>query len=147
MPRTSRSSITAAQMVLVALVCSSSLLSAQGRDRTAPTAPTNLVVTALTEHSVSLAWGPSTDNSGRFNYLISGPGTTVTVSQTQTSHTIEGLQSGKTYTFRVYAKDLAGNLSKSSNACDRDIAGGDSRTDETRRHAPDGSTHAKVVAS
>ena len=39
----------------------------------------------------------------------------MTVSQTQTSHTIAGLQSGKTYTFRVYAKDLAGNLSKSSN--------------------------------
>ena len=115
MPRTSPSSITATQMAARSLLCSSSLLSAQGRDRTPPTAPTNLVVTALTEHSVSLAWGPSTDNSGRFNYLISGPGTTVTVSQTQTSHTIEGLQSGKTYTFRVYAKDLAGNLSKSSN--------------------------------
>jgi hypothetical protein len=32
-----------------------------------------------------------------------------------TSHTLEGLQSGKTYIFRVYAKDAAGNLSKSSN--------------------------------
>ena len=32
-----------------------------------------------------------------------------------TGHTLEGLQSGKTYTLRVYAKDAAGNLSKSSN--------------------------------
>jgi chitodextrinase len=40
----------------------------------------------------------------------------VTVSQTQTSHTLTGLQSGKTYTFRVYARDLSGNLSKSSNS-------------------------------
>jgi chitodextrinase len=40
----------------------------------------------------------------------------MTVSQAQTSHTVEGLQSGKTYAFRVYARDLAGNLSKSSNA-------------------------------
>jgi chitin-binding protein len=39
----------------------------------------------------------------------------VTVSQTVTSHTLEGLQSGKTYIFRVYAKDAAGNLSQSSN--------------------------------
>ena len=43
MSRTSPSSITAAQM-LVALLCSSSRLSAQGRDRTPPTAPTNLMV-------------------------------------------------------------------------------------------------------
>ena len=93
----------------------SSVLSAQFRDRVPPTAPTNLVVTATTEHSVSLAWSPSTDNSGRFSYIICCAGTTVTVSQTMTSHTLEGLQSGKTYTFRVYAKDAAGNLSKSSN--------------------------------
>ena len=106
------------RILILALVCGSSVVSAQssgGRDRTPPTAPTNLVVTATTEHSVSLAWSPSTDNSGRFNYLITGTGTTVTVGQGQTSHTIDGLQSGKTYTIRVYAKDLAGNLSKSSN--------------------------------
>jgi chitodextrinase len=40
----------------------------------------------------------------------------VTVDQAVTTHTLEGLQSGKTYTFRVYAKDAAGNLSKPSNA-------------------------------
>lgn len=61
--------------------------------------------------------GPSTDNSGQFVYLICCVTTgNVTVPQTRTSHTIEGLQSGKTYTFRVYAWDAAGNTSKSSNA-------------------------------
>jgi chitodextrinase len=86
------------------------------RDRIKPTAPTNLVVTATTEHSLSLAWGPSTDNSGRFVYHICCPGgKNVTVPQTQTSHTVEGLQSGKTYTIRLYAQDAAGNLSSSSN--------------------------------
>jgi hypothetical protein len=65
---------------------------------------------------VSLAWEPSKDNSGRFNYIICCAGTTVTVSQTVTSHTLEGLQSGKTYILRVYAKDAAGNLSKPSNS-------------------------------
>jgi chitinase len=95
----------------------SSALSAQkSRDRTPPTAPTNLVVTATTEHSVSLAWDPSTDNSGRFSYIIRGGETTVTVGQEVTSHTLEDLESGKTYTFRVYAKDAAGNLSEPSNA-------------------------------
>jgi chitodextrinase len=102
----------------LALLCGSSVLSAQGprtRDRTPPTAPTNLVATAVTETSMTLSWGPSTDNSGSFTYVICCAGPTVTVSQTVTSHTIEGLKSGQTYTLRVYAKDAAGNLSKSSN--------------------------------
>jgi chitodextrinase len=103
---------------MVAVLCGSSLLSthAQTRDRIAPTPPTNLVVTATTTHSVSLAWGASTDNSGRFTYVICCADTSVTVGQTVTSHTLQGLQSGRTYVLRVYAKDAAGNLSKSSNA-------------------------------
>lgn len=100
------------------LVCVSSVLSAQTsrtRDRTPPTAPTNLAAAAITETSITLTWGPSTDNSGSFNYVICCAGTTVTVGQSVTTHTIEGLKSGQTYTLRVYAKDAAGNLSKSSN--------------------------------
>ena len=118
MARTSPSSFTAVHLLLLTILCCSSLLSAQsaGRDRTPPTAPTNLTVTATTEHSVSLAWGPSTDNSGRLNYVICCANGTVTVSQAVTSHTIEGLKPGTTYTLRVYAKDAAGNQSKASNA-------------------------------
>ena len=110
-----RSSFTAVQILILALLCGSSNISAQGRDRTPPTAPTNLTVIATTEHSVTLSWGPSTDNSGKFNYIIQASGVTATVSQAMTSHTVEGLQSGKTYVFRVYARDFAGNTSKSSN--------------------------------
>jgi chitodextrinase len=102
----------------LALVCGSSALSAQGsrtRDRTPPTAPTNLVASAVTETSITLTWGPSTDNSGSFTYVICCAGPTVTVGQHVTSHTIEGLKSGQTHTIRVYAKDAAGNLSKASN--------------------------------
>jgi chitinase len=107
---------TAARIVVLTMLFGSSVLSAQFfRDRIAPTAPTNLVVTATTEHSVSLAWGASTDNSGRFSYIICCAGTTVTVSQSVTSHTLEGLKPGATYVLRVYAKDAAGNLSKPSN--------------------------------
>ena len=115
MARTFPAFATAVFVLTLTIVCSSSQLSAQARDRTPPTAPANLVVTATTETSVSLSWSASTDNSGKFNYLITGAGSTVTVSQTQTSHTVNGLQPGKTYTIRVYAKDLSGNLSKSSN--------------------------------
>ena len=109
-------SIAAAPMFLLVLLCSSSQLSAQARDRTAPTTPTNLTATATTETSVSLSWGPSTDNSGTFSYYISGVGPAVIVPQTQTSRTITGLTPGTTYTFRVAARDVAGNNSKSSNA-------------------------------
>ena len=119
MTRAFPSLLTALRIVMLMLLFSSSVVSAQSsriRDRIPPTAPTDLVVTATTEHSVSLAWGPSTDNSGRFNYIICCAGSTVTVSQTVTSHTLEGLQSGKTYILRVYAKDAAGNLSPSSNS-------------------------------
>jgi chitodextrinase len=111
--------LTAIHILVLMLLCDPSALYAQTsrtRDRTPPTAPSSLVVTAVTEHSVSLAWQPSTDNSGSFSYLICCATSTVTVGQAYTSHTLEGLQSGKTYGFRVYAKDAAGNLSKSSNS-------------------------------
>ncbi len=107
------------RMAMLITLCGSSPLSAHAQrsaDRTPPSAPANLMVTGVTERSVSLAWGASTDNSGRFSYVICCAGSTITVSQSVTSHTIEGLQPGKTYIVRVYAKDAAGNLSKSSNA-------------------------------
>lgn len=106
-------------ILIVLIAFGSSTVWGQGnriRDRIPPTAPTNLVVTATTPQSVSLAWGPSTDNSGSFNYVICCGKGTVTVGQTVTSHTLEGLASGATYVIRVYARDGAGNLSSPSNA-------------------------------
>ena len=40
------------------------------RDRTPPTTPTNLRITATTDTTVSLAWNASTDNSGNFSYRV-----------------------------------------------------------------------------
>ena len=110
-----RSTFTAVQVLILASLWGPSNASAQLRDRTPPTAPIALTVIATTEHSVTLSWGASTDNSGKFTYIIQATGVTATVSQATTSHTIEGLQAGKTYIVRVYAKDFAGNISKSSN--------------------------------
>jgi chitodextrinase len=116
MTRTSPVVFKVFQLGLITMLCGSSLLEAQA-DRTPPTTPTNLRVTAITEQTVSLAWNPSTDNSGKFSYYIAGGvGPQIVVSQTQTSHTVTGLQPGRTYTFRVAARDAAGNNSKSSNA-------------------------------
>ncbi len=86
-------------------------------DRTKPTTPGNLRVTAVTANSVSLAWNPSTDNSGTFAYYVKdvGTGGVYWVPQTQTSLTRTGLQPNKAYRYVVYAQDTAGNKSANSN--------------------------------
>ena len=83
----------------------------------APTAPSNLRVTEMTSSTVSLAWDPSTDNSGSFFYqvLFSG-GLLQTVPQTQTTIIWTArLALGQTFTFLVYAVDFEGNQSNNSN--------------------------------
>jgi chitodextrinase len=85
------------------------------KDRTPPTKPTNLRVTETTSYNVTLAWNPSTDNSGSFSYKIwVSYGQTYTVSQTQTSFTFF-LVPENTYSFYVYAVDGSGNKSAKSN--------------------------------
>ena len=85
------------------------------RDRTPPTKPTNLRVTSTTSYQVSLAWNPSTDNSGTFSYrVVVSNGATYTVPQTQTTFTLFVAPIG-TYSFYVYAVDGSGNKSQKSN--------------------------------
>ena len=55
-------------MVLASLFGTSPALAA--RDRKPPTKPTNLRATSLTPHNVTLAWNPSTDDSGTFQASI-----------------------------------------------------------------------------
>jgi fibronectin type 3 domain-containing protein len=85
------------------------------RDRTPPTTPKNLRHTSLTQTSVTLAWDPSTDNSGSFSYSVNKDGQGFTVPQTQTTYTIDWLSPGRTYTFYVAAVDKALNRSGRSN--------------------------------
>lgn len=115
MARTFSSLSKAGLILLLTAGANASVLSAQTRDRIPPTAPTRLVATAADSDSVTLSWGPSTDNSGRFNYVICCAGPAVTVQKTATTHTLEGLRPGTTHIFRVYAKDAAGNTSSPSN--------------------------------
>jgi len=87
------------------------------RDRVRPSTPTNLRITGNTSYSVSLAWNPSTDNSGSFSYRIRHSwGYEATVPQTETSFTwTTNLEPRSTYYFNVYAVDGAGNKSNNSN--------------------------------
>jgi chitinase len=87
-----------------------------GRDRTKPTQPANFRVTAKSAYRVSLAWNPSSDNSGSFTYqLWSTAGPAITLPKTATSFTwTAGLHPRNSYTFGIYAVDAAGNVSAQS---------------------------------
>jgi len=98
------------------LLLSSSLASANNRrDRKPPTRPTNLRVTASTPYSVSLAWDPSTDDSGSFSYRLVVWSYANPVPQTQTTFTWTSTQAGHHYQFYVFAVDASGNRSQNSN--------------------------------
>jgi chitodextrinase len=102
---------------VLTLMSGSSMLSAQGRDRTPPTTPKNLRVTAMTPYSVTLAWDPSTDNSGSFTYQVCCANvSSETFPGGGSTHVYRnGLESGRTFTLFMIAKDAAGNYSKQSN--------------------------------
>lgn len=115
----------AAVGLLTVLLFNGPRISAAGGkgDRSAPTTPTNLVVTAVTESTVALKWNPSTDNSGKFSYQVrvnmpNNPSynSLATVSQTQTTTTVRYLTPNSSYKFAVYAVDESGNRSSDSNA-------------------------------
>jgi hypothetical protein len=109
-----RAAMVAAILVLLASVFGTSPALA-ARDRTPPTRPTNLRVTSITSYRVSLAWNPSTDNSGTFSYrVVVGNGATYTVPQSQTTFTLFVAPNG-TYSVYVYAIDGSGNRSQRSN--------------------------------
>jgi chitodextrinase len=85
-------------------------------DRTPPTQPTNLHVTAITQTSVSLEWNTSTDNVGVRSYSLWGEGLSgvVSVTHPQTTATWSGLRPGQTVTFGVTAFDAQYNASTPS---------------------------------
>jgi chitodextrinase len=103
--------------MLVLAITLGATTAAAGRDRTAPTTPTNLRITATTDTSISLAWNASRDNSENFWYCIqrsfSG---CIRVNPPQTTFTRSGLAPSQTHTFSVYAVDAAGNRSGNSNS-------------------------------
>jgi len=84
-------------------------------DTEAPTAPTNLASSNITETSVSLSWTASTDNVGVTGYDVYRNGTLLALT-TSTSYNVTGLTAATTYSFTVKAKDAAGNVSAASTA-------------------------------
>lgn len=116
--------IATAALALLAMLLFNGRIAYAGKpkpDSLPPTAPTNLVVTGITENTVSLKWNPSTDNSGKFSYRVktiwwnSPTNTLATVSQTENSYTVQFLAAFGKYSFVVYAVDGNGNRSSDSN--------------------------------
>lgn len=91
-------------------------------DTTAPSIPSNVTASNITQTSFILSWTPSTDNVGVTSYDIYQNGTFKT-SVTTTSATITGLVASTTYSFTLKAKDAAGNTSGSSTALNITTAG------------------------
>ncbi|HSL29356.1 MAG TPA: fibronectin type III domain-containing protein [Anaerolineales bacterium] len=112
------SKLTAIMMVIVMLVLTVAVSpTSAAQDRKAPTTPTNLRVTGMTAHSVSLAWTPSTDNSGSVSYTICCANVSSETFPGPASSRVyrAGLEPGRTFTLRIVAFDAAGNYSKYSN--------------------------------
>ena len=85
-------------------------------DTTPPSVPSGLTSPAQTSSSISIQWNAATDNaggSGVAGYDVYRNGSLV-ASPTTTSHTSSGLNANTQYTFRVRARDNAGNASAQS---------------------------------
>lgn len=82
-------------------------------DTEAPTAPTGLASSDITETSFTLSWNASSDNVGVTGYDVYS-NSSLLGSVAGTSANITGLTASTTYAMTVKAKDAAGNISPSS---------------------------------
>ena len=109
-------------------------------DTEAPSAPSNLTATNVTETTLDLNWSAATDNVGVVGYDVY-QGTSLLGTVTGTSASITGLTADTAYSFSVRAKDAEANVSASSNVVNVTTAGGTTADTE----AP--STPANLTAS
>lgn len=80
-------------------------------DSEAPTVPSGLSTSNITETSITLNWSASTDNVGVTGYDLRLNGSGSAGTTTNTSFTFTGLTANTSYTLEVRAKDAAGNTS------------------------------------
>lgn len=88
-------------------------ITAGSTDSTAPVAPT-LTASGTTQTSTVLSWSGATDNVAVTGYNVY-QGTTLLGATTSTTYNVGSLTASTTYTFKVRAKDAAGNISLDSN--------------------------------
>jgi glucose/arabinose dehydrogenase len=84
-------------------------------DSVPPTAPGQPSCANITENSIDLSWGASTDNVGVAGYDIYHDGNLLSqTTGTGTTKTLTGLTPNTQYRLSVFARDAAGNVSLSS---------------------------------
>ena len=87
---------------------------AAAADNQAPTAPTNLTISNLTQTTLTLNWTASADNVGVTEYQIYRDNVQIGTSA-NTTFNVTGLAANTAYNFRVNARDAANNTSGNSN--------------------------------
>jgi len=107
-------------------------------DTQPPTAPANLLATAIGVSQIHLNWTASTDNVGVAGYLVErqDPGSSSFVQvgmSTGTSYNDTGLVAGSVYSYRVRATDAAQNLSQYSGVASVTTQTGPAATDNFNR--------------
>jgi bacillolysin len=102
-------------------------------DTQAPTAPTSLAASSVTETTAALSWNASSDNVGVTGYDVY-QGSTLLGNVAGTSANITGLTANTSYTFSVRAIDAAANVSSSSNAVTFTTLGGATGNSTTTLH-------------
>ncbi|SNR15647.1 endonuclease [Tenacibaculum jejuense] len=83
-------------------------------DTQAPTIPTGLTASNISETSLNLSWNASTDNEAVTGYEIYR-GTTKITTVTALSYNVTNLNPDTAYGFSIRALDAAGNISSASN--------------------------------
>lgn len=111
-----RNAARATCLLALALVFNAAAAAAPSRDRTPPSTPTNLRITASGPNSISLAWNKSTDNSTNWWYCLQRDGLgCIRINPPQTTFSHSKLWPNTTFRYSVVALDTAGNRSASSN--------------------------------
>ena len=85
-------------------------------DTTPPSPPTTIVATAVSNSEIGLTWSGAADNVAVTGYRVFRNGVLVASLGSSTTYQDIGLAASTTYTYRVRAVDMAGNVSAQSAA-------------------------------
>jgi chitodextrinase len=105
----------AALLIMLYMVCQTSMAALSAPDTQAPTAPSDLTSSSATFTSAALSWKSSTDNVGVKGYEIYCNGKKV-ASTSLTNYEYKKLIPGTSNIFYIKAYDKAGNYSVQSNS-------------------------------